>query len=437
MKKGILVISFIITGLVISSIIGCSFVDQNQGTSSINIYLGGSNRSNNFAGAPPTNITSYTLRISGSGMSTINETYAAGTTQISVEVPSGNDRQIELICEIDPAGPSSALFFIGNSTEDLTAGKTVTVSLDMMLNKTKLVFPNPDTQGNPPRIIQLDSLNDASVEQLLLANVNPANEAITIFQPWDLDFDNQGRIYIANNQNSLTDGCVIRIDNFTSPNPWKVAVNGIAQGVQSLSIDRINNYLYYVSSNNILRRTDLSTATFPDIGSVINISNIPGTPVIDAIAVDDDGMLYIADTQTGNQQVVKLDPNDGSVDIYTTDIDFTYNPAGQNQIYAGLMIRDNYLFVGNHGGAVDRIILQLTTDLTFVDGYGTRYVSQPDTAQGRFYGPHFFIGIREDEFYIIDEMGDGGIALDKLVYMEDMDGTNWDYNDSFEFFYDC
>ncbi len=432
MKKGILVISFIITGLVISLIIGCSFVDQNQGTSSINIYLGGSNHSNNFAGAPPTNITSYTLRISGSGMSTINETYAAGTTQISLEVPAGNAREIELLCDIDPSSPSAALSFLGSTTEDLASGDTVTVSLEMMLYETKLVFPNPNTDT---RIIQLDSLNDPSPSELRLAQVNPSNEVISSFNPWDIDFDNQGRIYIANNWFVTDDDSVIRIDNFVTPNPYKVAKDGNLNGIKAIAIDRINNYLYY-SEGTRIRRTNLSTASFPDTGSIINITNIPGTPLFAAIAVDNDGMLYIGDTQSGNQQVVKLNPNNGVVELYTTDINFTMNNGAGDMIYTALMIRDSYLYVGNYGGANNRILLQLSTDLAFVDGYGIRNTSTPDTATGHFYGPHFFVGIREDEFYIMDEIGDSG-GYDKLVYIEDMNGTGWDYNDSFTFFYDC
>ena len=88
------------------------------------------------------------------------------------------------------------------------------------------------------------------------------------------------------------------------------------------------------------------------------------------------------------------------------------------------------------------LIMLFNTDLQLLNGYGVKVIRPPygtDTAQDHFYGPHYFIARRREEFFIMDEMGSesGGEEYDKLVYVEDMDGNGWDYNDSFDFFYEC
>ena len=436
MKKCLILLSFMI-------ITGCSISEQD--TSTINLFLGtGSKTSSRFAGAPPTNISSYTLTVTGSGMSTITRTFNTGTTHISVEVPSGNNRQIELVCELGPSSPSAVLSFKGTATTNLPPGRSVNVSLDMSLYETKIIFPNPDANSGAadPRIIQLDSFHDSPIE-LRLAQINPANEPITTFNPYDIDFDITGTIYIANNDPSADSG-VIRIDNFVTPNPIKVARFGTTVGIRTIAIDINNNYLYH-SRGNDLRRTNLTTASFPDQGTSIDITSISATPYIVAITVDNEGMLYISDAGNvgveGDDQFIKFNPNTPEVIYsYAANIDFRQFVGGNTHNYSDILFMNDYVYLANLDGINNNLVLQFNTELQLLDGYGIRAPDNTtDTAIGHFYGPHFFVARRKDEFIIMDEAGSNvmGDGYDKLVYMEDMDGTGWDYNDSFSFYYEC
>lgn len=445
MKNSIILIFIIL----LITVTGCYNPDENSDTAVINFNLGtGSNSSARFSKAPSaSDISSFVLTITGEGMSTISVTYGADTTQISLEVPAGNAREIELVCNIDPSSPGAVLSYMGNTTENLTAGETVNVALSMMLYETKIIFPNPnDFQGaSYRRIIQLDSINDSSPIELRIADVNPSLNPISTFMPWDIDFDFNGRIYIANNDSSTDNDCVIRIDNFTTPNPEKVAENGSLYGILSVAVDRINNLLYYSSTNNTLQVTDLSSASFPDIGTSIDISSISLNPYIIAIAVDNDGMLYLADAGDigvdTDDQFVKFNPYTSNViRTYTNNINFRQQSGGSTNNLSDIMFFDNIVYLLNFNGSNNYLVMQFNTDLQLTSGYGVKVSSYvTDTTQNHYYGPHFFAARRRDKYYIMDEMGSNsyGTEFNKLVSMDDISGTNWDFNDSFDFFYDC
>ena len=212
---------------------------------------------------------------------------------------------------------------------------------------------------------------------------------------------------------------------------------------------KIKNYLYYVNDDDELYRVDLSTASFPEQGTAIDISDISGTATIIAMAVDEEGMLYIADAGDtgvdGDDSFIKFNPNTEQViKSYSTNIDFRQGEIpvnlGSIQNLSDIIISYGYVYLLNFGVTNGNLILKFNTDLELIDGYGTKAPDlATDTARGHFYGPHIFAGLRKDKFYILDEMGSQqmGLGYDKLISMDDMDGNNWDYNDSFPFFYDC
>ncbi|MBN2402178.1 MAG: hypothetical protein JXN64_07240 [Spirochaetes bacterium] len=385
----------------------------------------------NAEAAPPSHINSITLNVTGDGMDTITKSYASPSIPdtITLEIPAGDSRTFELLAY------TASATLRGVTTRNLTSGATVTIPIQMGVYETKIIFPNPDIDGGSPSIIQLDSIDDSVVEYIVYADLTSVLS--TVFRPWDIDYDNQGRIYFANNGYSSYDPYVIRIHDFTNINPERISQDPVNVGIKCVAIDRSRNNLYFSNGSN-LQRVDLSTATFPDSGTSVNLSNISGTPAIIALSVDDTGMLYIADSQSGSHQVLKLNPNDGAIiNSYSTNINFDLNVSGPTYTYGALKINNNNLYIANFGGADNYILLQLNLNLSLITNYGIRYTTPPDTTRGVFYGPHFFCGIRNDKFYILDEIGEGGSAYDKLIAMDDMNGTNWTVNESFSFFFDC
>ena len=70
---------------------------------------------------------------------------------------------------------------------------------------------------------------------------------------------------------------------------------------------------------------------------------------------------------------------------------------------ADITVRSDYVYLANFGGADNFLIMQFTSDLQFVAGYGTKVpANTTNNAQGQFYGPHLFVGLRSQGFVILD-----------------------------------
>lgn len=376
------------------------------------------------------NVSSYYIKVSGPGMETIEETFSKNIEKMVLDVPAGKSRLFEVIAYIDPSDSSAALSFRGTATLDLEEGSAATLPVSLSVYETKLIIPDPN---NTPKIIQITDFNNPDWKELNTSNFTN----ITDFRPYDIDFDSKGRIYIANNRSSVANEMVVRIDNFDNPNDTVMVGNVSAFGVKAIAIDRKNGYIYHTRGTD-LRRTDISS---PGIGTAISVAAF-STPQFAALAVDEEGMLYIADYSPN--QIVKLDPDNPLTFIksYTSNIDFIndFGTFSHGDIYTW----GDSLFIANLNGITGYKVLELDKDtFTLLNNYGTATTSA-DISKGMFYGPHLFVGIRNDKFYMVDEYGENGLYLDKLISMDDMSGTNWTIFDptsigqtAFDFYYDC
>ena len=335
---------------------------------------------NNFSGAPPSDIGSYTLLISGHGMATIENVYSAGTTEIVIEIPAGDDRLIELTANIGAASVSAALSFIGSTIEDLAAGETIDVILNMVINETKLVIPDR-LNG---RMVQIDNIGGDNWDEYILPD--PA--------PIDVDFDNQGRIYVGTNG----DGNLYRIDNINSDGITVISTYNI----DTLAVDRVNNYIYYNNANMIYRKSIDNLGGAEDI---FDFSNDNSDANISGITVDEDGLLYIADNSTNS--IFKYDPS---------------LPAGSRIIdsYFGIinnpndvLYQDGLIYVANTNGANNFRIVVLDTDLNLVRNFDTTT---------EFVGPKRFIRTINGPITFINE---DAASVDQIIQLEDIFGTNW------------
>ncbi|MCP4133405.1 MAG: hypothetical protein GY754_20725, partial [bacterium] len=213
---------------------GC--FSNNMGT--ISIDLGSGNNTGSKASQAPSNITQFTLKISSPGMNTIEGTYPAATSEISIEVPAGNNRLIELTSDINPSDPGAVLSYKGSSLVNLNSGETKTVILSMKVNETKLIIPD---FGNN-RVIQVTSLSgDTTAINAAWQDLTAAGAGWSL-RPGDVDFDSQGRIYIASAYGGSgdTNNCVVRVDNIAGDNSIKFASASYDNGVEALAVDRNN-----------------------------------------------------------------------------------------------------------------------------------------------------------------------------------------------------
>ncbi len=375
-------------------------------------------------------VESITVLVTGPDMAPV--TVTINGTASTIYVPAGLNR----FFDIQAHGPS--VTFRGTNTATLAAGSSVSLPVSMSLFRTKLIIPDEDWSAgcgyNGGRIRQVDNFTGAGFTEI--DNTDFGFSPGT-FRPWGIDFDARGRIYISNNQ-SNPDNVIIRIDNIQSTT-HEVVVSPIvgAGGIKAMAIDRQNNYLYHSRGDDLYRK-DLATS-----GNGASISTVDFTsPSIVGIAVDSDGILYIADAN--NNQVAKFNPDTASIigTPYTANINLNAIPnnCGGGGRDGAVMVKGKYLFIANPSGPDDYKLIKLeTANMSLTGNYGTG-VTTTNTSPGMFYGPCYFVAMLNDLIYIIDEGYDGSNQLDKLVSINNITGNGWNvYSPAtpFEFFGEC
>ena len=343
------------------------------------------------------NIETIALTVSGPGMRTIERTFTdAGN--VSIEVPAGNSRQFEIQVNINPSDPGAALSYYGSATVDLVAGASVTIPITMKLYETKLIIP--DALNN--RFVQIVNMSgDGWIDKEAM------DIGLTIsadFQPNDIDFDDQGRIYIANPiaGANFQDG-VHRIDDINDTTGNHI-VNAV---VMAIAVDRVNNYLYYAIDNAGFP-DDLHRCDF-DGGNDILLTNtgVPGD--IRGLAVDENGIVYIA-YQTF---IAAYDPVTENVLDTASIVISTYDYA------LDVMSKPPYIYAavydeGLPGSGNPRIV-----QFTFNGSALTE-----EASYFAVFGPHRFVGVSSRSIHFIDE---DPLPQDRLVSIDDITGSNVQY----------
>jgi len=350
-------------------------------------------------------IDSVTLKVTGSDMDPVEVSYQVVPSVINLAIPEGNDRTFELTVGTGPAYTGTIATFSGTATADINNDGAV-ITLNMRVGSTKLIVP--DYQND--RVIQFDDINDNESLSLTLIILNfqlliNGFGPLPNFVPYDIDFDSQGRIYIANYDGSTGSG-IIRVDNILGTNA--IRFGSSHGGIVSLTVDRENNVIYYSNGSNIYK-SDLDGNDESTLNST-GISNIRG------MAVTDSGILYIAgNTPAGDPTVFQYNPVTQNVTgTYDTNLVTPWD----------VMVKGDKLYIANLGGADDYQILELSTsDLSFIASYGSTFLTIPDVSNGRFYGPRRFVAQLNDEITIIDDLANND--FDKIIQIDNMNGDNW------------
>lgn len=343
----------------------------------------------------PTDITSVELTVSGPGMNTIVVVYDSLPSTIELSIPSGSDRTFELVVYVDTP-IIAATSYEGITTVDLSQGNAE-ITLTMGVGSTKLIIP--DYWNN--RIVQIDNISGSG--WIHSTGLSIGYGADNQFDPYDIDFDAQGRIYIANNDNTL--GGVIRIDTINDILYDPIVSLG---SVITIAIDRTNSFLYYATTSQ-LYKYDLEDSINNPIG-MDTINSIRG------ITVNEDGILYVA----------------GMDNIFFQDSVFRYDPVSQvvtatnsnaslNEPW-DVLVKEDRLYVTNFNPGGSLKILSLDHNLSSDEWYGD---SPPPEDPGYFYGPRRFIAVLNRKIHILDEGFSGNresiLAMDNIGPWD-----NWD-----------
>jgi hypothetical protein len=353
-------------------------------------------------------ITSMTISATDSEGVVLDETTLSSLpsipTEFTLSIPEGTNITFELTINIETA--STIASYKGTALADISAG-SADVIITMGIERTRIVVP--DFQNS--RVLQFDDINDT--EATVLDSNNPVFNTFLVanmlfFGVYDVDFDNNGRIFIAENGGGSGVG-VIRVDNILGTNA--VLFGSSHGGIVALAVDRTNSFIYYANNYDIYR-SDLDGSN--EITIALGIGE-----TITGLCVDDDGsFLYFAD------QGISIFQYNLSNDISTEITDVNINQPGD------VLVKGNKLYATNNWGANGYLILEFaTSDLSLTGNYGNFVgdLGATNIESGNFYGPRMFAAHMNDEITIIDEYYDSGSGnnFDKIIQLNNINGDNW------------
>ena len=243
----------------------------------------------------PVNMVSVALVVTGPDMMPIQLAFPPAAPPIDLDVPAGPARTFTLFLTT----PSATL--MASETVDLRAGEDREILFTPKLGGTEILIP--DAQNN--RIVQISNMAGAGwIEKGWIDIGAPGGYD---FEPWDIDFDDQGRIYIANYGGDGPVGGIIRVDDIDHVSPTgyiNVEANG---GMNTIAVDRANGYIYYTPGYGTLYRKNINSPTIetdtPE--SFVLNDDMPNFGTT-GIAVDGQGFVYI--TNNMSSSVVKYNP---------------------------------------------------------------------------------------------------------------------------------
>jgi hypothetical protein len=364
-------------------------------------------------------ITSVVISISGSGVNKVSYTYNTPQRILYIYVPPGEERTIELILNVDPNCDSAVLAFGGQTTVSLKPGQFKWVQIGMAPVETKLVIPD----RNRGRVVQINSLNPAT------ANWDWYEAGAGMINPFDIDFDNKGRIVAINNDAAAGNDIII-LDDIGN-----VHLEVDATGpLTAVAVDKKNHFFYFCNSNTIFQYQYNVDQT----ALALTGQNAPPFGNILGIDVDENGLLYIIGEIMGPVSV-----------RYVFHYDFDTNSiVGGNSINidnaTDVIVKEDYVYVAANG-TPSVIRVNRSLDGASRMDYGQIAADNDDTIPGHFHGPRRFVAIPNKKFYMVDD-GNGGEPNLERIASFDQPGTwaGWEAKQGneidagqFFIFYDC
>lgn len=377
-------------------------------------------------GMPETDIIdSITLKITGPDMDDIEVRYSELPDLINIAVPEGSSRRFELTVSLVNSYTGPVVSYRGIDTIDITSEGSV-VTLNMGIGSTKIVIPDYYNS----RVIQFDditAMNEVIFTGIQLGVITGDSGWASNFYPYDIDFDSDGRIYIANNNASSGYGRVVRISNINGES--SLLYEDRAASITSIAVDRNNHILYYSTSGSLYSTSIDGTNDIVRMLPLIGAATISS---IQSITVDGEGKLYmVADVGqvSADYRIIKLDPLiDSSSELVLIETSSTI-PENSSASPKDLVIKGSRLYLANFhsdsGSEGDQVVEFSISDLSLKGSFGT-YVGNNDSSDfllGHFYGPRRFVTPLNVEMTIIDDSPDWW--QNKIIQIEDITGSGW------------
>ncbi len=340
--------------------------------------------------AAPKAVTGGSVRISSGDMGTISVPIAPEDSSVTVEVPAGSGRRVDVFLNTASATMG------GSAVVDVArdAVTNVTVPINALFD-TAIVLP--DTKNS--RVVQFTDMNGAGWTTADYASF-PYTMLPENFQPVETDFDRRGRLYIANSAYSTVMPGIARIaDILDTAAVDPVAGPGLM--VKDLACFRQADALYYIADDYTMAR--INTESFDLLEFFTPAAAGYAGYEFRGLAVDDSGMLYTIVTYGGDFLVLKIDPSVPAV-VGTKSV----LPAASDITAKGSRV---FVLHSSPGGPAVEIF---NSDLAQIGVFGTVAGSLTGVS-GEFYGPRRFAAVTRKRLYILDSLdyyGERIVSLD-------------------------
>jgi hypothetical protein len=359
----------------------------------------------------PPEVETLDLAISGSGMGEISATVDRSVDAVVLSVPTGPDREFDGVAAFPDSIQSFAKAFSDRKLADVPP-QGVQVPLSLLLSETQLVVGSPHLSNN------IGMREDRSDTVTSIADYNTLGLlASSSLRARDLDFDEQGRLFVANTDDTFSsDGGVFQISDINDTADFVVRGGVEASAV---AVDSEESRVYFVDSG--VSPPTLQSVGFDGSGLTNHdLSDLPfygSTMAITGLDAGPGGDLYISGFDTASSPLVsgsaRFDPDsDSVVSSYDTSPDEPYDVLAKgNNVY---VLRVDQSEPSSRPSGV----YQLTRSMSEVDSLAT--TGDPTSNVGEFDSPVRFTAKENSGFYVVDD-GDSSV----VVYFEDMSGSGW------------
>lgn len=353
-------------------------------------------------------INSITLKVTDSADTVIiEETFTSIPEEINVSVPEGNDLTFKLTINMGSA--SAIASYSGSAMATITEENTI-IDITMGIERTRILIPD----ANNNRIVQIDDMTGAGWSTRSWTDLGYTNGAYE-FEPRDIDIDQNGNIYIANNSGDSPSSGIIKINSIDliSVIPLPASYHYLNQPVSAIAIDQKNERIYGITGNAVY---------YWNLYGLPNASNLffsPGSgESISGIAIDQDGNVYLGgDEGNGGPWVSKFSSAGTQLN--------TYSAGGPSFTVRDLTILNGELFVTLNnplGSQIEKYDVENISNGS-IASFGTHNTGG---AESEFYGAYNFLATQNNRLTVIDYFFDGGsLYYARLVSFNDIDGSEW------------
>ena len=389
------------------SVASCASHVSKSASGTIKLTLGGGRGLEaGWPGGTVPAFSSVVVSVSAADMDTITKTVSGSTGNITLELPAGKDRlvQVEAVPSAGGGAPYFALAYAGSATVDLEEGKTTTAAIALTLAKTKILLP------------------DVSMMYLYTADsMTGARSSIGYYNYYgeysDFEFDQYGRVYMLG-MSGFNRNADLEMTGHDSITPGNCDDYGLAFAP---SQNRL--YYFYDTDNNELQYADISQAEPVGVW-VYHPSEVMYFQRV--VAADEAGSVYACSfMEVANQEkVVKM--NVGSETAGYADatqlLSVPYSDIGLTSGGAPLTVQDLYakdgvlyiaasevnaadLYPADNAFSRGKVIALRTSDFSklWETGWSGDANKLPTNPATQFYGPVRFVAIAPKRVYVADD----------------------------------